>query len=408
MSVHLTPEILRAYRRGQLSRGELLDLAFDHLPEVCPHCREGFAVLEAEPVPADAVLLLGSWSILLARFGPGLAAEEDRAFRDVAQLRRLPSQERRGRIERAYRRFRGGSFVELLLAECRRHLHEDPKVAHHWAELAWVAAYESPGLPADVAALTRAEMANALRAGGDLAGADRIFEHVRQLGEHGPVRDLQVVARICCLEGSLRKDQRKFDAARKLLGRSLGLCRIIGDEEGAVQALITVADTFFYQGQVEWAIEKIRRVLEILPDRPSKLRLWARHNLTCYLVSVGQHEEAAELRAEDEPLSRESFEAIDQIRLAWLDSRVAAEGGELERAAEVVSGVVTSFLEKDISFGAAMGARDLVLILDRLGRTSEAEVLARRVARKILSSGADNQAIASLQPYLKDPPEGVF
>jgi len=400
MSLHLTPELLRAYRRRQISQAELLDLVFDHLAEVCPHCREGFAVLEAEPVPVNPILHLASWSTLLARFGPELAEAEERAHRDVAQLRRLPPQDRRGRIERAYRRFRGVAFIDFMLEESRRHLHSDPRETYHWAELAWVAAYESPNLPADSVALARAEMANALRAAGDLAAADRIFEHVRYLVEHGPVEDLRVLARAHHFEGCLRKDQRRFEEAHKRLGWAIFLYRMAGRGADEARARLTQASAWFHQGQVDKAIDSVRTVLDQPENhQDSELCGWALHNLACYLAEADRLAEVGVVRSESQ-LVGGPWSPVDQIRRDWLDARILAVRGEQEKAAEALDCVMNSFLDREMIYAAAMVARDLALVYGWLGRQREAEALAEEVARTIVSSGADSRAIASLKPYL--------
>src|SRR5262249_43830037 len=157
--------------------------------------------------------------------------------------------------------FRGISFVQLLLSEQQRLLHESPAEAYRWAELAWIAACQTPRIPADLLALALAQMGNARRAGGDLRAAADHVRPVRHLGARHPVGDLSILAKIHLLEGSLRKDQRRFERAQKLLERSALLYRLVGDNKGLAGCLLTLAECRFVEGKPADAAAIVRKAL---------------------------------------------------------------------------------------------------------------------------------------------------
>lgn len=95
----------------------------------------------------------------------------------------------------------------------------DPNAVWQFAETAsWVlmhAPLSSRALNAKVRAA--AYMGNALRANGDLAGADRFLAQARQLIRSEGVISTEIYAEVDLLEGGLRKDQRRLKEAEVLL-----------------------------------------------------------------------------------------------------------------------------------------------------------------------------------------------
>lgn len=117
MTPHLTPELVKGYRRGRISYDELLDLVFGHVGAVCSHCRGGYEALESPDSFSDPALLCKTVSRLALEHHSEVQRSIEGAQADIRSLKGLPPDLRRQRIERAYRRFRGEDLVELLVAE---------------------------------------------------------------------------------------------------------------------------------------------------------------------------------------------------------------------------------------------------------------------------------------------------
>jgi tetratricopeptide (TPR) repeat protein len=206
----------------------------------------------------------------------------------------------------------------------------DPEEGFHLADLARTVVHRSPDNPesSSLVALATAQMANACRAAGDLRRAEEHFRHVRHFILHEGVIDPQVVGQIDHLEGSLRKDQRRFLEAEALLTRAAMLFRISGDEVGTARVLIKLGDMYFHQGLPDRAIEVVQAALERLsPETEPRLYLHVRHNLALYLAEAGHHDQAAELVVLDEDLYRRFPEPWTQLRLSWLRGKIAAGRG---------------------------------------------------------------------------------
>lgn len=399
MTFHLTPELALAFRRGRIAQDDLIQIVFDHLPAVCPHCRAGLAALVAEDDSKQpgGLPLLGALSAVLKHYEPEVRQADESAQRDLRVLKSLPAAERRGKILRAHRKFKGVSFILLLLDEQQGHLHSAPAEAYHWAELAWISACQSPRIPADLLALSLAQMGNSRRAAGDLRSAEDHFRHVRHLVARHPVTDLVALARIFHLEGSLRKDQREFSKAVRLLDRSAMLYRLRGERREVVQVFMTLADVYFYQGAVHRAISTVRKALSLVdPKIDETLYLWARHNLACYLADDGRYDEAWTLLCEDTPRCRVHFAPVDQLRLFWLEGRIAVGRGEREAAERILVETRNRFIEEGVGYGAAMVSLDLALIYAREGRSEELKRLADEIAPVFSAQDVHREALAAL------------
>lgn len=397
MTFHLTPDLVRAFRSGKISHDDLVQIVFEHLPAVCPHCRAGLTTLVSASKEPDVALLLGAFGEMLKRYGIEVEEAELKASRDLEELRSLSPPARRQRLLRAYRRFRGVSFVRAMLDEAQGHLHGSPAEAYHWAELAWVSAAQSPRIPADVMALSLAQMANARRAGGDLRSAEEHFQHVRYLVARHPVTDLATLAKILHFEGSLRFDQRKGSQARTLLRRATMLFELVGDTREIAQVLLTWANLLCTQGNPHRAIAKARRALELLDFRTDpELYLWARQNLAYVLVEDRQFEESALLLVEDASLYRQYFAPVDQLRVSWLEGRIAAGLNQLKAAESSFRHSRDGFLEANIGYPAAMVSLDLALLYAREGRTEELKRLAEEIAPVFSAHDVHREALAAL------------
>jgi hypothetical protein len=214
--IHVTRELLRAVARGELAERAFAQIQAEHLANLCPVCREEIRAWAAEQSAARSSHALKALPVVLGRHGPDLEARRRQAERDFEALLALPTAERRGRIDRARGRFRGPVLAERLLEESRRRTPADPEEGYQLADLARAVLHRSPDHPDafGLVALASARMANARRAGGDLREAHELFGFVRHLVSHEAVTDPWVLGEIDHLEGSLRKDQRRFAGSR--------------------------------------------------------------------------------------------------------------------------------------------------------------------------------------------------
>ena len=260
--IHVSRELFRAVARGELPQSFVNEITLEHLLSLCPHCRAEVEAYGAEVQVGPSIWsrALQAFSVLLDRLLARGPREIRRAERDIQEILSLPAAERAGCVERARTRFRSPALVRLLLEESRRKIPGQPGEARELAELARKVANRNPRMPGyfDLYVLSTALMANACRAGGDLCGASQTFEVVRRIiSQHG-VTDLEVVARVDDLMGSLRKDQRRLPEAERLLERAAVLFSLRRAPDDAARALTNLADVCWLRGNLDQAIATVR------------------------------------------------------------------------------------------------------------------------------------------------------
>jgi tetratricopeptide (TPR) repeat protein len=191
---------------------------------------------------------------------------EERRYRDevlrpraemtLAKLLETAAPDRRDRYEELAaldpEGCRNPVLVSRLLEHSRRRVDGDPLAAAELAALATVVAAGLPtrfgaGLRQDLLTRSVAVEADALRAQGDLAAAQRRMNQALRglLSSAEPLLRSEVLA----LTASLRRDQGRFAEAEALLERAVVLCREIRDDAQAVTYLRRRAELSTLQGR---------------------------------------------------------------------------------------------------------------------------------------------------------------
>lgn len=400
--IHLIRPLLRAVARGELPARLVAQLGFEHLLAVCPHCRQEFAAWQAELASGrhqgqEAAATVSALADLESQVR-WRAAERRRARRELQQLLKLSPKQRLEKVRRARRHFQSAALVKLLLEESARRRRHDAAAAYQIAELARLVAHRSPPIArSDLIALSTAHMGNARRAAGHLRDAEEYFACVRTLAREAGVVDPSVLAEIDHLEGSLRKDQRRFQLAEELLLRASLLYRLSGDKTGVARVLLTLGASHYQEGRPERALETTRSALQRLRRRSEPwLYLCGRHNLAWYLVAAGRHDEAAHLVAADEELYRRFADSWTQLRLLWIKGRIAAARGNHAAADKAFVGARDGFLAQGLGLDAAMVSLDLALLYLEHGHTVKLRRLAEEVATIFGAQDVHREAAAAL------------
>lgn len=402
--IHLTRELLWAVSRGELPPSVVTQIGMQHLMSLCPACRKEINAFQKERRSgAASPQALQMLPMLLEEQLPRIEKEQRGAARDLADLLALSREERVQRVERARNRFRSAALIRLLLRESRKRIQEDSDEAFHLAALARRVAQCNPQMPHsfDLIALATAHMANACRAGDDVQQAEEHFGHARYVITHHGVTDTEILARVDHLEGSLRMDQRQFARAEELLTRSAMLYRLSGDKVETSRVLTTLGLMYLHQGELTSAIETTTAALRGLQGSSEpRLYLCARFNLARCLAEDGQYQDATDLLAADEDLYREFPEAWTQLRLAWLQGKIAAGLGRSEEAEKIFLEVRDGFIAQGIGYDAAMvSIEDLALLYLREGRVADVKRLAEEIYPIFEAQDVHREAIAALRLF---------
>jgi tetratricopeptide (TPR) repeat protein len=206
-----------------------------------------------------------------------------------------------------------------------------------------------------------------------------------------------VYAEVDLVEGSLRKDQRRFKEAEDLLGRSAALFELAGERTEAARPLIVLGLLYFDRQELAKAIETTEAALASLnPEREPRLYLCGRFNLALFLVESSRYEAAAELLMADEPLYQAFADRWTVLRKVWLAGKIALAAGRHAEAAEAFLQVRSGFIDQGIGYDVAMVSLDLSLVYLRQNRIAEVKALAEEMHEVFAAEDVHREAVAAL------------
>ena len=278
------------------------------------------------------------------------------------------------------REYRTWAFCEWLGAESERSAAENPRRAIALARLAVRAAAGitgEPGWRSRVSGHAWAQVGNALRVANDHAGAEQAFATSRQLREEGEgPAGLLDEARPFDLEASLRRDQRRFGEALHLHERALTLA----PQGSAAYILVNKAVTLEQSGSYQEAITTLFQAApELEGEHPSRLHFALRFNLATNWWHLQRYQEAAAILPEVRRLAASLDQALDLVRVRWLEARVAAGLGREQEAIAGLEQVQEEFAVRGLPYDMALAALDLAALYLEAGRTGEVKALTARM-----------------------------
>lgn len=383
--MHITARLLAAVARGDLPPHALYEIVKAHVVALCETCEEGIAEYEASLLleGADRPEAYGaSIQRVRERVGPlsrKARREQAEAERWLRDLRRLPPEERRGKVSRAHKKYRGRAFIERVLAEAEEVAPRDPREALSLADAGLVACYEARHDEYDPNLMVRAVAlrGNAHRVLGHLKAADADLRFARRVSEQEPVTDVLVGAQLDSYEGSLRKLQGRLKEAAPVLHRAATLYRVAGERERTARTLMKLSLVHLHGGSHDEGVEAAEKVLELLGDGVDEtLHVRARHNLALLLHARGDYQRAEEILDEDP----EAFSKVDEefggFQVPWLRARIAWSREELARAEELFLETLRKARERGVAYDVALVALQLALVYLAEDRWDEVENLA--------------------------------
>lgn len=432
--LHLTFELLAAHDAGQITHRELIELATRHLFTLCPTCAteyrafvagledEGRAAAPASPEASERTTRYSSDEYrrvieAVARKASGVETavrkEEDRAAFELRELLRLPFDEALEKVRRARTRFSSVALAEALLGEVRASLPDRPRRALAFARMAetvvWRVSTDGRRLAtlrAELTALALAHQGNAHRVLDDLPRAHKAFGLARLVLDKAAVTDPAVLAEIDGLEGSLRRAQRRFGEAERLLQRAVALAVAAEDRLRVAGGLLTLGSLYSQWGQPEKALGLADAAARALPPgAPARLLLATVHNRLFYLCDLQEHELAADLLEEARSLYQQFDDPWTMNRLRWLEGKIARGVGCLENAVEHLSLAREWFAASGALYDAALVSLELAGLHLEAGRPADArqvvsEALPIFAALRISREGV--AALAQLRRALED------
>lgn len=385
---HLDAHVLLHVCDGVLPATIATESLLEHLRQVCPECAAAWAQFEEYRRSRAASLDYSEAFERASEEAQGrrrlLERDAARAAREVEELLDVRDRaERLGRVQRATRRFRSPAFVEAMIDAARGWLRHDPHEAvnltaiaeHQAARIAtWTYGEE---LAARCLARARAHHANALRAAGDLAAADRRFALLHKHLRSHPLTDPALRAELLSLEASLRQGQRRLGDAEALLDAAAVLYLRDGDRIGLGRVLLQQGICRSVGERPDEALVSFSRAAEILDaEEAPDLFLAAQHGRALCLCQLGDHAAARETVAAHRLLYQRYDDPWTRLRWRWVEGKVSAGLGEDDAALADLTAVRAEYLERNLPYDAAMVALDVAELRLRRGEAAEVRRLA--------------------------------
>jgi tetratricopeptide (TPR) repeat protein len=300
------------------------------------------------------------------------------------------------------RRFYTWGLVELLLERSLEVSARSPREGEELGRLALqVAEVLEPrrygaALLEDARARAWACFGNARRIQSDHMGAEEAFERAWDHLEGG-TGDLLERAFLMDLQASLKRDQRRFDEAFRLLRRTISLFFKLGERHRIGRSLVSLAILHNQAGDPAKAAVLTRQALELIDHKQEpRLLLSARHNLVLFLAGAGHFLEAQRAYREALPLYRAFPDAHTQNRRKWAKGKIARGLGQTEEAEALFVAARAGFLAEGIPYDTALVALELALLYAEQGRSAELKRLAAELVPVFASGQIHREALAAL------------
>jgi transcriptional regulator with XRE-family HTH domain len=316
--------------------------------------------------------------------GAGLPLEESRRRAPGlwARLARYPHPARRALVAEAAE-FQDAGFCELLCEKSVEAAGGSAKRALRLAQLAVLAAERVPGADGwqrRVEGYCRMHLSSALRVGGTLPAAAEALARAAELWQAGAGDDPGLLneARVLQIEASLRRERRELPRALALLDRALAI-----DRWGETPSLlIGKAKALEELGDFAESIALLRQAAPLIDVDRDLVKLFSVHlNLAINLCHLGRHQDAALALPEVRALARRLGNRLDDLRVGWLEAKVAAGLGWTEEAVAGFERLRAGFEQEKIAYDVALVTLELAELHAAHGRTAEVKALARRAAR---------------------------
>ncbi|MBW8876215.1 MAG: tetratricopeptide repeat protein [Acidobacteria bacterium] len=237
---------------------------------------------------------------------------------------------------------------------------------------------------------------NACRMRFDFPAAEEAFLIAHARLKEGTGDDVER-AILLDLRASLRRDQRRFDEALRLLGRAVAIFLATGERHRAGRSLVNLATVHHHAGDPAAGIPLLHQALELIdPEREPRLLLCARHNLVFYHAELGRFLEAQKLYQEARPLYRSFNEPWVQNRRRWVRGKIARGLGQLRQAETRFLAARDGFLKEGIPYDTALVSLELALLYAEQGRTAELKRLAADMVPVFASRHIHREALAGL------------
>jgi tetratricopeptide (TPR) repeat protein len=359
---HPTTQDLRDFAEGRLGREKARSVVA-HFLRGCQRCRDEASRLNFVRLgrAQDSGLREADYDQVFARaqeLALALVAKRSAAVRPEP-----PKPPDRGQVE---------ALLESSWSLRYENVEEMLRLAHeavHLAESLPRQGAEARAV-ADLQCWAWAHLGNSLRIAGRHPEAESALERAACVLDEGS-GSTELKARLYDFRASLYGAQRRFQPCWAALDMVYALHRENGRQHLAGRALISKAIFKGYAGSCHEALQLTSEGMALIdPEADPDLLLIAIQNQIWTHVECGFVKEARELLDRHRPCWGK--DALNELKLRWIEGRIAAGLGELSSAFEHLAAAREGFESAGLPYRAALVSLDLGTLLLRLGQTAEA------------------------------------
>jgi tetratricopeptide (TPR) repeat protein/DNA-binding XRE family transcriptional regulator len=368
----------QAYQRRSTGIGAVVE---DLTEKLARHCEESVRRLLKLPLPE----VLPS------------AKDLHQAAEQFAELKRLSPRSRLV-VVKLSPEYQSWALVERCCDAAVEESSRDLKQSAAWARLAlaiakWVRGPE--GWQRRLRGYALAHWANLLKVRGDLPIADRRLEEAKRLWHAGSdPAGLLDPGRLFDIEGSLRRDQRRFDEAHSCFDQAIPVSRF------PERALINKGFTYEVMGDYEQAIATYLVAKPLVARRGDPRLIYMLHfNIAATCCNMGSYGQAAELLGQVRDQIAARGDRIEMIRLKWLEGRIQVGLGSREEALRLLAEARESFEAEEKFYDVTLALLEEGALLLEENRMQEVKELTRELPKVFASRGVHREALAALQIF---------
>jgi len=300
-------------------------------------------------------------------------------------------------------RFANACFVQSLIDSGHMARYQNPERMLLLTELALRAAEacdaETAGGElrlADLRARAWGYYGNSLRVCGQLREAEEAFARGTQECKKG-TGDPLLRARLCEHKASLRNHQRRFEEAIELADAAGQIYHELGDSHSLATAHIQKAYGHLLAGETETAVDLINRAIPLIDcESNPHLLLTACHNLVRCYIDLSRPEQALSIYAETRDLYQEFSDPLILLRAEWQEGQLLRDVGHLQQAEAKLLEAHKGFLDRGLTYEAAVLSLDLTALYLKMGSTQEVRHTASAAVPIFRALGVDRDALAAL------------
>ncbi len=328
-----------------------------------------------------------------------LALGRLRGWGQWTSLEALTPQERFALVE-SDPRFHTWGLYDRLLEASRWYLRTEPAEAVDIVSLAiLVAGRLDPAKVgkeriADLQAGAWAALGNVKRIAEDFEGSRQAFNEAWRMIEQGTGDPIEA-AHVTTLEASYMKDIGEFEVAESALEEALQTYRKAQDTHRQGRTLLKIGEIIGHV-EPERGIDHIRKALALVDaQREPRLNLCAQHALAQFLSDSGHPEEGLTVLERARPLYRQFHDELTQLRLHWVEGKIAHCLGDLSSAESIFGHLWDEFRARDLHQEVVLVSIELAQVLVKKGEPARAAELAAQCYSIMANWGLHRDALAA-------------